>query len=325
MDKIEVQIFSKSDELPEMTCGNFFHSIELFQIIEKTPGQWPYMAVAYSGDGTIVGHLLAIMRRRGSLIPPYFFTQGHIYGEGDYPDGVAKSEIFGCLLEAISKKFKRNLCLFAEFSDISKKMFGYRQFRNNGYFPISWQEIHNSLHSLPPAERLSGKQLRRIRRIGKLGVETREVINLDELNAFYKILKHDNRLRLRRLIPSLELFTGFFKSDKGKIFVTLYKGSIIGGCVCVFTGGNAYLWYLASKTKSYSRLHTNTMTVWHALNYSYQQNYAHFYFLDAGLPWRSSHYRDFILRFGGKPVAKFRWFRISIGWINHLLTWIYRE
>ena len=70
MDKIEVQIFSKSEELPEMTCGNFFHSIELFRIIEKTPGQWPYMAVAYSGDGTIVGHLLAIMRRRGSLIPP---------------------------------------------------------------------------------------------------------------------------------------------------------------------------------------------------------------------------------------------------------------
>ncbi|MCI6550209.1 MAG: GNAT family N-acetyltransferase, partial [Prevotella sp.] len=32
-----------------------------------------------------------------------------------------------------------------------------------------------------------------------------------------------------------------------------------------------------------------------------------------------------ILSFGGKPVAKYRWFRFSIGWINRILTWIYKE
>jgi len=325
MNKIEVHIFSKGKQLPQMTCSNFFHSVELFRIIEKTPGQWPYMAIAFDAEGHIVGHLLAIMRRRGSLLPPYFFTQGHIYGEGEYADGVNKAEIFGYLLEAITKKFKRNLCLFAEFSDISKKMFGYRQFRNNGYFPIYWQEIHNSLHSMPPAERLSGKQLRRIRRISKLGVVTREISSLDELKAFYKILRQNNRLSPRRLIPPQEFFLEFYKSNKIKMFVTYYKEKIIGGCVCVLTEGNGYLWYLASKTKSNPKLHAKTMTVWHALNYCYEHNYAHFYFLDAGLPWRASHFRDFILRFGGKPVAKYRWFRISLRWVNNLLTWIYRE
>jgi hypothetical protein len=44
-----------------------------------------------------------------------------------------------------------------------------------------------------------------------------------------------------------------------------------------------------------------------------------------GLPFRKNTFRDFILRFGGKPVSTFRWFRCSIRWINSLLKWIYRD
>ncbi|MGI6223990.1 MAG: GNAT family N-acetyltransferase [Prevotella sp.] len=322
---IEVKIISNSNHLPEMKCSNFFHSAELFRIIEKTPGQWPYMAIAYDEKGHIVGHLLAIMRRRGSLFPPYFFTHGHIYGEGEYDENADKTEVFGYLLAAITKKFKRNLCLFAEFSDISKKMFGYRHFRHNSYFPISWQEIHNSLHSMPPENRLTDKQLKRIDNIYQMGVETREISNEEELKGFYKLLKAHYRIKMRRLIPPIELFVEFNKCNRGKIFVTLYHGKIIGGCVCVFSEGNAYLWYLASRRKTYSKLHPNFITVWNALSYSYHHNYAHFYFLDAGLPWRANPYREFILSFGGKPVAKYRWFRISFSWVNKLLSWLYRE
>lgn len=40
-----------------------------------------------------------------------------------------------------------------------QKMLGYREFRKLGYVPIAWQEIHNSLHSKLPQERLSDKQI----------------------------------------------------------------------------------------------------------------------------------------------------------------------
>ena len=139
MQNIRVSIISNSKELPQMTCNNFFHSVELFGIIERSSAQSPYMAVATTDEGIVVAHMLATIRRRGSLMPPYLFTQGRIHGEGDYePTCTDKEKVFGMMLKAITRKFRRKLCLFVEFSDLSQKMFGYRYFRKEGYFCVNW-------------------------------------------------------------------------------------------------------------------------------------------------------------------------------------------
>lgn len=325
MTRVTIRIITKSGDMPHFTCRNFFHSTELFQIIEKTPGQRPYMLIAEDGEGRVVAHLLASIRRRGSLFPPYFFTQGRIYGEGEYTDEVDKEAVFAEFLAQITHLFKRKLCLFVEFSDISQKMFGYRQFRDNHYFPVHWQEIHNSLHSLPPVERLPEKTRRKIEKANKCGLVTREIANDEELKAFYKLLNGFYRMRMRRIIPRIEQFKELYKSHNARIFITLYKNKLVGGCACAYSEGDAYLWYLASKRKSYPTLHSDTMTVWKAICHAYEHRYAHIRFLDVGLPFKGNPFRDFILSFGGKPVAKYRWFRISIPWLNRLLSWWYAE
>ena len=99
----------------------------------------------------------------------------------------------------------------------------------------------------------------------------------------------------------------------------------IGCAACVYSQGNAYLWYLASKRKSFPMQHPNLMTVWHALQYSHSHGYQHIYFLDVGLPFSHNPYREFILRFGGKPASTYRWFRCSLKWVNKILNWLYRE
>jgi hypothetical protein len=47
--------------------------------------------------------------------------------------------------------------------------------------------------------------------------------------------------------------------------------------------------------------------------------------MDVGLPFKKSHYRDFILKFGGKEVSSYRWFRFTFGWLNHLMRLVYKE
>jgi predicted short-subunit dehydrogenase-like oxidoreductase (DUF2520 family) len=42
--KYEVEIYGKLEEMPHLLEGDFFHSLELFQILEKTPGITPFMA-----------------------------------------------------------------------------------------------------------------------------------------------------------------------------------------------------------------------------------------------------------------------------------------
>ena len=320
-----VTLYTQGDELPEMTCSNFFHSAEFFHIIEKTPGQRPYMAVATDDSGAVVGHLLAFIRRRGSWLPPYLYTQGRIYGEGEYADEANKEEIFGLLLRRITRKLRRRLCLYIELSDVSKKMFGYKLFKDNSYFPIAWQEVHNSLHSMPPRERLTGRMRAQIDRIYDLGVETREARTTEEGQAFYRLLNGFYRFKIHRLIPPEDQINALYESENGRIFITTYKGKTIGGCLCVYTEGNAYLWYLASKRKSYALLHPNMMTVWQAIMWAWEHNYAHIYFLDVGLPYSKNPFRRFILSFGGKPVGKYRWFSFTIRWINRFCLWLYRE
>ena len=146
----------------------------------------------------------------------------------------------------------------------------------------------------------------------------------------------------------MEYFESLSQSSEAKVFVTTYEGrrfgkggketgtidgedfhaagsrKIVGGCTLAFSKDDAYLWHLASRRKRYIYLHPDTMTVWHAISYAYQHGYRHIHFMDVGLPWKQNPYREFIRSFGGKPVAKYRWFRCNIGIINRLLKWIYK-
>ena len=130
---------------------------------------------------------------------------------------------------------------------------------------------------------------------------------------------------MRRIIPKIEQFKELYKSHNARLLIPLYKNKLVGGCACPYSEGDAYLWYLASKRKSHPTLHSDTMTVWKAIGHAYEHRYAHIRFLDVGLPFKGNPFRDFILSFGGKPVAKYRWFRISIPWLNRLLSWWYAE
>ncbi|MBO5627190.1 MAG: GNAT family N-acetyltransferase [Prevotella sp.] len=307
-----------------MESRSFFHSPELFRISERTSGQKPYMVVA-EDNGVVVAHLLAVLRRRGSLIPPYLFTQGRIYGEGEYSPDINKEEVFKLMLSAITQKLKHKLCLNIEFSDLSQKMFGYKHFKQEGYFPVHWMEVHNSLHSMPPEERLDEKMSERINRLIEQEVEFKQVEDYQQFRKFYKMLNQFPSLKIRRYLPPAKQFWELGQGESCRLFATIWRGKVIGGCVCVYSNNNAYLWYLASKRKSHPLLYPATATVWGAISDAYERKFRHIYFMDVGLPFKKSPYRDFILRFGGMEVSSYRWFRFTFGWLNYLMRKIYKE
>ena len=66
------------------------------------------------------------------------------------------------------------------------------------------------------------------------------------------------------------------------------------------------------------------MTIWHAIDNAYSRGYSHIHFMDVGLPFSKNPFREFILRFGGKPVSTYRWFRFSARWLNTVMSWRYK-
>lgn len=309
-----------------MASKNFFHSVEFFRILEATPMQEPCMAVAVDKYGRIVAHMLTTIFFHHSIIPPAIYSHGRVYGEGEYASGADRDAIFPKFLEAVTSRFNHHLCLYIEFSHLSCKMFGYETFRRCGYFPVAWQEIHNSLHSMPPSKRLSEKTLQQIAEAERRGV-TAGTINADgkDLCQAVRLLRRFFRFKVRRSIPDAELFRRLAASGSCRIYATKFRGRVIGVCVCIVTGGNAYMWHLASRRKTYLPLHPATYTVWTALNEAHMEGIRHMYFLDAGIPLHRSPLREFILSFGGMPVSKYRWFRFPIPWLSKLFDWLYNE
>lgn len=326
MDGLRVHIYSKGDQLPLMKCRNYFHSEALFHVCEQTPRLRPYMVVVQRNDGAIICHLLAILRYRSSLFPPYLYMHCRIYGVGDYDREYEESmdELFDLMLDALTRKMQRWV-LYIEVSDLVSKMFGYRCFRRHHYFPVHWMSVHNSLHSHTPEERLSDKMLQRIRQAQMRGVTTKEVETAEEFLQFMRLLRQHHWLKPKRYIPDEAFFRGLMEGQDGRLFVTQYRNKTIGCCAIAYTGGDAYMWYSAFRRKSYLRLHPDELTVWHALQHAYEYKYNHMHFMDVGLPFRRNSFREFILSFGGKPVSTYRWFRCNIGWINKLLRWVYRD
>lgn len=321
---LQTRIITTSNEMPALTNRKFFQSAELFELCEQASGQQPLMVVA-ERNGAPVAHLLAVVRRRGSLVPPYLFTQCRVYGVGEYDNDDEREELFPPMLAALTAAVRRKGCLNIEFSELPQKMFAYKHFRSEGYFPVHWMEVHNSLHSTPPIDRLEDKTLAKIRSAERNGVTFKEVESEDEFHTFYKLVSRFPSLKVRRYLPPRRQFLEMWRRRSCRFFVSQWKGKVVGGCTCAYSEDNAYLWFLGAKRKSHPRLHPATFTVWGTISDAYARGCRHIYFMDVGLPFKKSAYREFILSFGGKEVSTYRWFRFSFAPLNRLLSWIYKE
>ncbi len=319
MKATKVTIYEHTTDLPTLPDNNFFHSSQLMQLCERTPRHKPLMAVVSSDDGRIEGHLLCIVRYRVSWLPPYLYTHAHIYGNNN-----CTPNVFGMLMEAITERLQ-NRVLYIEVSNLSEKMYGYRELRRLQYFPVRWMSVHNSLHSRTPEERITEKQHKRIENAMRRGATTKTVETSEEFRAFSKLLRRHNWFKPRRFLPADQFFREMMNKGHCKIFITKVHDHVVGCTVCVYSEHDAFLWYSASRRKSYAPFHPNAVTIWNTIKDAHAKGYEHIRFMDVGLPFRKNPYRDFILRFGGKEVSTYRWFRISIRWINSLASWLWRE
>ena len=279
------------------------------------PRAMPFMVAATDASGCVVARIIGIIRRSCLLV-----KHGHIYGEGVYEQDKDKGKLFMMMLGAATEMFKKHHCFYIEISGISEKMFGYGSLRSMGYFPIRWIEIHNSLHSKSPARRLLPVRRKRILKAAAAGVRTYEVNDDETFKRFFSMLKHYYTSKIHRFSPDVNEIYSVGRSKYGKIYVTKYKNKIIGGCVCINSGGNTYLWHMAAKRKTFSTLFPTSQMIWHALRDAHQNNMRHFHFMDVGIPFGKTIMRDFILSFGGRPVSSYRWFRCSVPFVNTLFS-----
>ncbi len=321
---IQVRTYEHSTDIPALPGTNVFHSTELFQILEQTPGYRPVLLVAWE-DEKPVGKLLCITRRNARITG--FCQKTYAYGTGEYFKSATKAEvIFSKFLSYFTVRFQDE-SFFLEFRNLEQPLFGYRYFRQNGYFPVRWLRVRNSIHHTALDKWTSSSRKRQIARGLKNGAQMDVVKSRKDLEDFFAMLRKYYASKIHRFLPDLRFFISLLEHPFGKrlgqIFVIRYKEKIIGGSVCLFSQNTAYLLFSAGMRKSYPLLYPGILAVWNAMTYARRQGYRHFEFIEAGIPFKQYAYRDFILRFGGKQLSTRRWFRIRWKWLNRLLIYFY--
>lgn len=324
---LKLTTYYRGSEIPDFPGTNTFHSKELFQIYEETPGYTPLLIMA-SEDGKPIARLLAAIRKSIRMFPPSLIKRCEVYGTGEYLTAEAdKEKIFGEMLEHLTTEVLRSSFLI-EFRNLENAMFGYKYFRSNKYFPVNWLRVRNSLHSMKKTEdRFSPSRIRQIKKGLKNGAKVEEAHTVEEIHDFSRMLHKVYSSRIRRYFPANDFFRHMndmlIKGQQAKIFVVKYKEKIIGGSVCIYSGDDAYLWFSGGVRKTYALQYPGVLAVWKALEDARQRGFRHMEFMDVGLPFRKHGYRDFVLRFGGKQSSTRRWFRVNWNWLNKLLVKFY--
>jgi hypothetical protein len=311
-----------------------FHSKELFLVYEATPGYSPLLITA-TEEGRPMARLLAVLRKAKRWVPGYLSRQCVVYGGGEMIDASLQGTehkrqaeaVFEQLLEQLTHEALRT-CAFIEFRNLSIPMFGYRPFRANGYFPVNWLRVRNSLHgTLSAGERFSPSRLRQVKKGLRSGAIVREARTEEEVQAFARMLRVAYSVRVRRHFPTGEFFRQLHSrlaaTGLSKIFIVLHKEKVIGGSACLYSNHEAYLWFSGGMRKTYTLQYPGVLAVWKALEDAYLRGFQHLEFMDVGLPFRRHGYREFVLRFGGKQSSTRRWFKVKWEWINRLLEKIY--
>lgn len=327
MNPIRLMTYRSGSTLPPLPEHSLTHSSELFQVYGQTPGYTPILIVASIGDAP-VAKLQAVIRQSARLFPSSLVKRCEIFGTGEYYDKTLSSdELFGLMLRHLTDEVLKD-CFLIEFRNLPTSLFGYKHFRQNGYFPVNWVRVYNSLHSQLPEKRLEPFRLRQINRALKQGVIIREAETEAETNDFLRMLKKNYSSKLRKHFPDLQLFQLLTQKTFGRktarVFLVMYRQKIIGGSFCMYSGDHAHLSFFGGLRKTYAWLHPHTLAVWAALTDAHRQGYTHFEFVDSGLPFKKMGYRNFILSFGGKQVSTRRWFRFRWEWLNKLAGWLYR-
>ncbi|NLZ73105.1 MAG: GNAT family N-acetyltransferase [Bacteroidales bacterium] len=324
---IQLTTYYHSKDIPPLPGENTFHSTELFKIYEATPGYTPLLIVARKAE-VVKGKILAATRTQKKIFPPSIIKRCVIYDQGEFfcKSHNEQESLFGFMLEHLTKEALRNAFII-EFRNLSHAKFGYRFFRQNGYFPMNWLRVRNTFSKNKTIESdFSPSRRRQIRKGLKNGATVREAKSYDEINTFAEVLKKNYSSKIRKHFPNQTFFKNMknvFKENKSRIFIVTYKDKIIGGSACIYSKESAFLWFSGGLRKSYRTLFPGVLAVWIALKDAKQRNYKHLEFMDVGLAFRPHGYRDFVLRFGGKQSSTRRWFRFKWKWLNKAFIKLY--
>ncbi len=286
--------------------ANFFQSPEFFEFIEPVHGYKPFLLVVQAESGAIQGSLAGVIQADGSVVKAWLSRRAIIWG-GPVVAGDSTPEnhkIAGLLLKALKQKLQGRAIFieFRNFFDCSElhpvfEACGF-QFKPHLNFIVKLDD-EKSVQN-----RLSSNRRRQIRASLAAGAVITEPESEADVEQMYELLARLYKEKVKKPLPSIDLFMQFWKSPSAKTFLVKYEGQVVGASVGpVYANQAIYQWYVCGDNGAIKGVHPSVLASWAPMEYGLKNGIPFFDFMGAGRPEEDYGVRDFKARFGGDEVC----------------------
>ncbi len=299
--------------------GSVLQSFAAYSLFEGTANFTPVWVWCADQDSTLCGSLLGVIINEKGPFRELFSARCVVYGgpliQGDAGEAAVMVQLL--LTELIRRVGSKTIFVqFRASYDLSE---WNNLFLSAGF---QWHPRLNRLVNTSDPHRLwkgiSPEKRRQIRKSLDKGAGIVVPENLEQVRAFYDILYHLYRFKVKKPLPDWSFFETFYelsrKSRFAGIFLIKYKERIIGGILVPFFPGKAvFEWYVCGLDEEYKSvgIYPSVLATWAAMDYAAKHNHTHFDFMGVGKPDEAYGVRDFKARFGGMEVNHGRYIRIN--------------
>lgn len=311
----QVRTYYSKDELPVLKDINFFHFSSSFDWYSNISYYKPMALVVYHREKPIAS-MFALMMRINRFLYGSAFKRCYVSQQPDfYDENTNKIEVFELLIKSLVKEVG-NKVLYIEYRNINSAIFGYKGFRDNGFYYAKWINVYNSLQKRRDIwNQLSRTRKNQVNKASRKGLVIEEITSREELFEVYNLIIKTKRWGVFNRFPPYQYFENFLnyyvKQDKGRILITKYKDKVIGGIILGFQQRKVRVLYYWGKDKTYQNINPSVYTIYSAMEMAEKKKYEVFDFMDSGyLNIRTGKPR-FLLQFGGKSQATRRWYRFN--------------
>ena len=280
---------------------SIFQSKLFLDFIKETGFLSPF-SYSIIRDNKEIAHIQGFIQRDGGPFKRFMSRRAIINGGPNIAAEATNSEICELLLKCLEGLKRHAIYIetrnYHDYSD-------YRSlFEECGFVYEPHYNFRIDTKSLETAENNLGKSRKRdIRTSLRDGATIVEDPSLDQVEAFYAILKDLYDTRVKTPLFPLDFFIGLSRTGFSKFLLVEYQGDIVGGTVCVFDDETVYEWFACGKDGVTKSVFPSTLATWAGIKFAAESGRKRFDMMGAGAPGDGGYgVRDFKAKFGGELV-----------------------
>jgi lipid II:glycine glycyltransferase (peptidoglycan interpeptide bridge formation enzyme) len=303
----------------------------MYALFQNTDRFNPLVLATYE-NGDLCGILMGVFIHERNGPVKLFSSRFVIYGGPLLSgDDTTKNKSLELLLRSLIKE-TRSKALFIQFRNFFPQNKFIRVYNKFGFHLLD--RLNYIIHISDREKVFKNMSESRRRQVGKAlrnGAKIIEPNSIEQVKAFYDILYHLYRYKIRKPLPDWSFFENFYaltsesrdtetlkSSNKpsnrsiGIIRLIEYNNRIIGGILApVFNDHSIYEWYVCGLDKEYKKQYPSVLATWAGIEYAIENNIRYFDFMGVGKPDQEYGVRNFKARFGGELVNHGRITRIN--------------